>query len=104
MRKMLVCASALATLLAASPAWSYTSEDQAACTPDVFKLCGAFIPDEGRIITCLSQNKTNLSVACHKVFERPSISRAAPHAPVESENRQWNHHAPETTGSGSQWR
>ena len=45
-----------------------TLEQQMACTPDVFRLCGAQMPDANRIIACLRQN-TPLSGACRAVFE-----------------------------------
>jgi hypothetical protein len=38
------------------------------CTPDVFKLCTAFIPDPNRITVCLQQNISNLSPACRVVM------------------------------------
>ena len=45
-----------------------TKEDQEACTPDVFRLCQQFVPDERRILSCLRQNMRNLSPACRKVL------------------------------------
>lgn len=44
-----------------------TQADQDACTPDVFRLCSAFIPDEPQILTCLQSKRTELSPACGKV-------------------------------------
>ena len=46
-----------------------TLEQQMACTPDVFRLCGAQIPDENRIVACLRQNTVLLSGPCRAVFE-----------------------------------
>ena len=46
-----------------------TWEQQMACTPDVWRLCGAAIPDVDRIVTCLRQNTPNLSDGCRAVFE-----------------------------------
>jgi hypothetical protein len=46
-------------------------EDQMACTPDVYRLCSQYIPDEGAITSCLRQRVANLSPACQKVFTRP---------------------------------
>jgi hypothetical protein len=45
-----------------------TPEQQQACTPDVMRLCSAFIPDADRIVACLRYNEPNLSPACHVVF------------------------------------
>ena len=46
-----------------------TWEQQMACTPDVWRLCGAAIPDVDRIVACLRQNTLNLSDGCRAVFE-----------------------------------
>jgi len=46
-----------------------TMEQRMACTPDVFRLCGAQIPDENRIVGCLRQNTAQLSGPCRAVFE-----------------------------------
>jgi len=46
-----------------------TMEQQMACTPDVFRLCGAQIPDVNRIVGCLRQNTAQLSGPCRAVFE-----------------------------------
>jgi hypothetical protein len=46
-----------------------TFEQQLACTPDVFRLCGEHIPDANRIVACLRQNTPQLSGACRSVFE-----------------------------------
>jgi hypothetical protein len=45
-----------------------TPEQQEACKPDVFRLCGNFIPDVDRIVACLKTNEPNLSPPCHDVF------------------------------------
>ena len=44
-------------------------EQQMACTPDVFRLCGAQIPDVNRIVACLQQNTPQLSGPCRAVFD-----------------------------------
>ena len=54
-------------------AWSQeyrgTLQQQLACTPDVFRLCGEQIPDSNRIVACLRQNTPQLSDGCRAVFE-----------------------------------
>jgi hypothetical protein len=45
-----------------------TLEQQLACTPDVFRLCGEQIPDTNRIVACLRQNTPQLSGPCRSVF------------------------------------
>jgi hypothetical protein len=58
-----------------------TMEQQLACTPDVFRLCGEQIPDVNRIVACLRQNTPQLSGPCRAVFESNANTPdpAAPH-------------------------
>jgi hypothetical protein len=47
---------------------------QDACRPDVFRLCGNYIPDVGQIVACLRGNEARLSEACHQVmFTEPAV-------------------------------
>jgi hypothetical protein len=46
----------------------HSADAESACTPDVFRLCSAQIPSEGKIVACLIRNKARLSPACRKVF------------------------------------
>jgi hypothetical protein len=50
----------------AAPAFSSqeTREQRIACTPDVFRLCSAFIPDADAITICLREKSAALSDAC----------------------------------------
>ena len=48
-----------------------SSEDQLACTPDVYRLCSSYVPDEDAITACLKRNVKALSPACNRVFTRP---------------------------------
>ena len=45
-----------------------TWEQQRACTPDVWRLCGEQIPDVDRIVACLRRNTPQLSSGCRAVF------------------------------------
>jgi hypothetical protein len=48
---------------------------QDARRPDVFRLCGSYIPDVGQIVACLRGNESRLSEACHHVmFAEPAAS------------------------------
>jgi hypothetical protein len=64
--------------IAAQPAASQenrgTQEQQMACTPDVWRLCGAEIPDVERIKACLRANVPQLSPPCRAVFETASTT------------------------------
>ena len=56
-----------------------TAEEREACTPDAFRLCGAFIPDADKITACLKSNRSQLSPACKVVFSgkpRPSANES----------------------------
>jgi hypothetical protein len=65
-----------------SPAPSFsqgTLEQRIACTPDVLRLCSAFIPNVDEITTCLREKNAELSDACRTAFEAamtqpPSVS------------------------------
>ena len=46
--------------------------DQMACTPDVWRLCGAQVPDVNRIVACLRRNSLQLSEPCRAVIEARS--------------------------------
>jgi hypothetical protein len=49
-------------------AHSGTQDEQQACTPDVFRLCSAQIPNEDRIVACLNRHLAKLSPACRSVM------------------------------------
>jgi hypothetical protein len=66
-----------------------TPEQQAACQPDVMRLCGNFIPDVDRIVACLKYNEPNLNPACHDVMfpyvpEEPKPKAKAKKKPKKS--------------------
>src|ERR1700680_211325 len=68
-----------------------TMEQQMACTPDVFRLCGAQIPDVNRIVACLQQNTPQLSGPCRAVFDSSASSDTAappPSAPPQGVPRR----------------
>jgi hypothetical protein len=75
---MMLKAAALSILLiggfsgfAAAQQARGSQDDQAACEPDVHRLCDQYIPDEGAIVVCLKKEIKHLSPACKKVMERP---------------------------------
>lgn len=77
-----------------------TWEQQQACTPDVFRLCGNAIPDEDRIVGCLRQNTALLSSGCRAVFGAndsmpPPRGRSAAARNLQAE--------PQTVGQGGSW-
>lgn len=68
MKKLILILAALA--LTSGAAIAQSQEDQAACTPDVMRLCQQDIPDTGRIVACLIRSRLQLSPACTGVFTR----------------------------------
>ncbi len=69
--------AALGFLLAISgPAFaqSHSAEDEAACTPDVMRLCSEYIPNREAIVACLVQKKREMSPDCSRVFARQRVS------------------------------
>lgn len=75
----IIGALAVILTIGAAPALaqSHSQEDEAACTPDVMKLCQQYIPNRDDIISCLTEKKRELSTECNKVFSRPPQQRAA---------------------------
>ncbi len=63
-----------AGMLAAAPGLALaqgTEAQREACMPDAFRLCSSYIPDAGRIETCLRNAGPRLSSACYAVFNPP---------------------------------
>ncbi|WP_458760429.1 hypothetical protein ACSVBT_06415 [Afipia sp. TerB] len=87
-----IAAVAMLTFCGTAFASKGTPEQREACTPDAFRLCGQFIPDEDRIEACLRAAGPRLSPACYIVFHpdetvgrspppRPGLRRAPPQQP-----------------------
>jgi hypothetical protein len=70
-RACFVLAMALSASLLASTAQAYTPEQQQACTPDAFRLCGDAIPDVDRVTACMIRKRSELSPACRAYFRSP---------------------------------
>ena len=84
---LLIAAAAMAPLATQThaQAQTHTKDDEAACRPDVFRLCAWAIPNQRRIVACLTQNKRYLSNACYRVFDRDQTSNPAATMPVRNE-------------------
>jgi hypothetical protein len=60
----------LAAMVSPTPSFSQgTLEQRLACTPDVLRLCSAFIPNVDEITICLRERNAELSDACRTAFE-----------------------------------
>ena len=58
---------------------AYTPEEQQACQPDAFRLCGSEIPDVDRVTACMVAKRAQLSPECKRFFRAdPAESEAAP--------------------------
>jgi hypothetical protein len=67
-----LCVSLASLSTTASPALSFsqgTPEQRLACTPDLLRLCSAFIPNAYEITTCLRERGSELSDACRAAVE-----------------------------------
>jgi len=70
MQIRLTLALALTAGMLSTAAFAQSSEEQQACMDDAFRVCGAFIPDRGRVTTCMVENKSKLSSACQMVMNK----------------------------------
>jgi hypothetical protein len=62
---------ALAALIVAAlptAGHAYTPEEQAACQPDAFRLCGSEIPNIDRVTACMVARRAQLSPECKRYF------------------------------------
>ena len=69
MQTRIALAAAFTVMLSAS-AFAQTSEEQNLCMNDAFRVCSHTIPDRGRTVACMVQNKTQLSAPCQMVMDK----------------------------------
>jgi hypothetical protein len=72
-----------------------TWEQQMACTPDVWRLCGDKVPDVGRIVACLRQNTPQLSSGCRAVFDSSAEQQQASRLPPRGQQAAPRGRAPQ---------
>jgi hypothetical protein len=60
---------------------AYTPEEQAACQPDAFRLCGSEIPDIERVKACMVARRAQLSPECKRFFRPDPVEPVAVTAP-----------------------
>jgi hypothetical protein len=68
-----------------------TQQQRDACTADAFRLCGAYMPDAGRVEACLRASGPNLSRPCYDVFFPP---QEAPPPQQMGRQRRYNNPPP----------
>jgi len=90
MQNRIALAAAFTIMLSAS-AFAQTAEEQNLCMNDAFRVCSHTIPDRGRTVACMVENKSKLSSPCQMVMDKyatPTTATAyaapAPAAPVRT--------------------
>ena len=84
--------SAIAFILMISvtlPATAHPQADVDACTPDAMRLCMHAAPDKRRVISCLVENKRELTPACASVFNRAPNARVSRERPARVEKTKF---------------
>ena len=78
---------------ASSQEYRGTWEQQMACTPDVWRLCGDQIPDVSRIVACLRQNTPQLSEQLPRGVRIQRRTAAAYRGRRSAARSRWHHAA-----------
>ena len=93
MQIRLTLALALTTGMLSTAAIAQSSEEQNLCMNDAFRVCSHTIPDRGRTVACMVENKSKLSSACQMVMDKyatattaTAYAAPAPAAPVRTKN------------------
>jgi hypothetical protein len=83
----------VAFAMLSTAAIAQSSEEQNLCMNDAFRVCSHTIPDRGRTVACMVENKSKLSTPCQMVMDKyatPTTATAyaapAPAAPVRTKN------------------
>ena len=73
-RSSMIAGALLAAMILASPMAVSLARAQgdaeSACSGDAQSLCGAYIPDRGRVASCLARHRAHLSPACRYFFTK----------------------------------
>src|ERR1700749_3541339 len=69
---------------------AYTPEEQAACQPDAFRLCGSEIPNIDRVKACMLAKRAQLSPECKRFFRPDPVEPIATTAPPPPAGRPVN--------------
>ena len=96
-RIRLVCALALpvgillGSLGAANAEGSEAARE--ACTPDAMRLCNEFIPDEGKVKSCMLSKRSQLSEACRLAMRAKPAERERRAERTERHHHHHRHHS-----------
>jgi hypothetical protein len=73
----LVLAFALTVLTVSSTSsFAYSSEAQAQCTGDAFRLCSSEIPNISKVTACMFKHKAQLSPGCRAVMDKEGSAKS----------------------------
>ena len=70
MQIRLALALALTTGMLSTAAIAQSAEEQNLCMNDAFRVCSHTIPDRGRTVACMVENKSKLSSGCQMVMDK----------------------------------
>jgi len=59
-----------------SQSFAFSSEAQAQCTGDAFKLCSSEIPNIPKITACMIKHKAELSSGCRSVMDKELAAKS----------------------------
>jgi hypothetical protein len=85
-----VALAALSVAAFPSMGYAYTPEEQAACQPDAFRLCGSEIPNIDRVKACMLARRAQLSPECKRFFHPDTPEPVAVTAPPAYAGRPVN--------------
>jgi hypothetical protein len=92
-RALVLPAGILLGSLAAANAQQGSDAAREACTPDAMRLCSEFIPDEGRVKSCMLSKRSQLSEACRLAMRGgPSGRERRAERSEDRERRAERHH------------
>jgi hypothetical protein len=64
-----------------------------ACTPDALRLCNEFIPDEGKVKSCMLSKRSQLSEACRLAMRAKPAERERRAERTERHHHHHRHHS-----------
>ena len=59
--------------LSSTSSFAFSSDAQAQCTGDAFRLCSSEIPNVSKITACMIRQRTSLSPGCRQVMDRDEL-------------------------------
>ncbi len=66
---LVIVMGAMSTAFASADPYHVTDAEKAACTSDAVRFCYGTYPDEGKLLSCMKQNRSMLSDSCRVAFD-----------------------------------